>query len=386
MLRAQLFGFFLRKPPALSIVGKAFAFSCRINAYFCPALSKYKHIAMKKLFLLLQAGILFALSSCSNEFDVAAPWKEVPVAYAILTPKDTANYVRVEKAFLDPVTNALEIAKIADSLYYPADAITVWLERTSNQSRVQLQRVDGVLEGIVRDTGIFATSPNWLYKYKGGGNQLVAGEKYKLIIERKDGKAPVTAETTIPRDFQFIKPNPQQTPPLVNFFPNVPTDMEWRCDQNAVLFDIFVTVRYREEDANGNTLQHVSLVWKVPGNITLDDLGGGLVRGKIPVSGTEFYRFLNTNVQPSTDKFRYFENMDIRLVGGGKEIKEYLVTANANAGITGAEVIPTYTNLSEGYGIFSSKNSDVLTNIKVNTKTVDSMAIHPLTRDLNFTY
>lgn len=342
---------------------------------------------MKKLFLLLQAGILLVLSSCSNEFDVAAPWKEVPVAYAILTPKDTANYVRVEKAFLDPVTNALEIAKIADSLYYPADAITVWLERTSNQSRVQLQRVDGVLEGIVRDTGIFATNPNWLYKYKAApGAGLVAGEKYKLIVERKDGKAPITAETTIPKDFQFIKPNPQQTPPLINFFPNVPTDMEWRCDPNAVLFDIFVTVRYREEDANGNTLQHVSLVWKVPGNITLDDLGGGLVRGKIPVSGMEFYRFLNANVQPSTDKFRYFENMDVRLVGGGKEIKEYLVTANANAGITGAEVIPTYTNLSEGYGIFSSKNADVLTNIKVNAKTVDSMAIHPLTRDLNFTY
>lgn len=342
---------------------------------------------MKKLLLLIPAGLLFLLTSCSNEFDVAAPWKEVPVAYAIISPKDTANYVRVEKAFLDPVTNALEIAKIADSLYYPADAITVWLERTSNQTRIQLQRVDGVSEGIVRDSGIFATNPNWLYKYKPGtGSGLVAGEKYKLIIERKDGKAPITAETTVPKDFQFIKPNPAQTPPLINFFPGTPTDLEWRCDQNAVLFDINVTVRYREEDANGNTLQHVNLVWKVPGAYTLDDLGNGLVRGKLPASGVEFYRFLNTHVQPSTDRFRYFESMDIQLVGGGKEIKEYLVTANANAGITGAEIIPSYTNLSEGLGIFSSKNSDVLTNIKVNTKTVDSMAIHPLTRDLNFKY
>ncbi|MBK7936348.1 MAG: DUF4249 family protein [Lewinellaceae bacterium] len=343
---------------------------------------------MKKLHLLLSTAVLFLLVSCSNEFDVAAPWKEIPVAYAILSPKDTAHYIRVEKAFLDPVTNALVIAQIADSIYYPADAVTVWLERTSNQTRVQLQRVDGVLEGIVRDTGVFATNPNWLYKYKPApGAGLIAGEKYRLIIERNDGKAPITAETTLPKDFLFIKPNPAQIPPLINFFPTVPTDLEWRCDQFAVLFDVFVTVRYREEDANGNTLQHVALNWKAPGQVTLDDLGGsGLFRGKMPLSGTEFYRFLNLNVLPSTDKFRYFEDMDIRLIGGGKEIKEYLVTANANAGITGAEIIPTYTNLSEGYGIFSAKNTDVLTKIKVTPKTVDSMLIHPLTRDLNFKY
>lgn len=345
-------------------------------------------MTMKKLLLILSAAVCILLASCSNEFDVAASWKEIPVAYAILSPKDTAHYIRVEKAFLDPVTNALEIARIADSLYYPADAITVWLERTSTQTRVQLQRVDGVLEGIVRDTGIFATNPNWLYKYKPPtGAGLIAGEKYRLVIERKDGKAPVTAETTLPKDFTFFKPNPAQIPPLVNFFPNTPTDLEWRCDQYAVLFDVLATVRYREEDANGNTLQHVTLTWKVPGQITLDELGGGgLVRGKMPVSGVEFYRFLNQNVQPSTDKFRYFEDMDIRLTGGGKEIKEYLVAANASAGITGAEIIPTYTNLSEGYGIFSAKNTDVLTNIKVNAKTVDSMFYHPLTRDLNFKY
>ena len=115
---------------------------------------------MKRLLLLLP--VLIFLASCSNEFEVAAPWKEVPVAYAILSPKDTAYYVRVEKAFLDPETNALQTALIPDSIYYPENAITVWLERTSNQSRVQLVRVDGTKEGIIRDPGTFATDPNWL--------------------------------------------------------------------------------------------------------------------------------------------------------------------------------------------------------------------------------
>ena len=83
---------------------------------------------MKKLLYFLLLGSM--LSSCSNDFEVSAPWKEVPVAYALLSPKDSAHYVRIEKAFLDPNVSALEIAQIADSLYYPENDIAVWLACT----------------------------------------------------------------------------------------------------------------------------------------------------------------------------------------------------------------------------------------------------------------
>ena len=87
---------------------------------------------MKKLLLLLPFGLL--LSACSNDFEVTAPWKDIPVVYAILSPQDTAHYIRIEKAFIDPDKSALEIARIPDSLYYPENAISVFLERTENQS------------------------------------------------------------------------------------------------------------------------------------------------------------------------------------------------------------------------------------------------------------
>ena len=200
---------------------------------------------MKKLLLLLPVVGLF-LAACSNEFEVTAPWKEVPVVYGLISPDDTAHYVRVEKAFLDPEKSALEIAKIADSIYYPENAITVFLERDSDKKRFQMTRVDGAKEGYPRKDGIFATSPNWLYKVKPTPGQPVVeiGKKYNVVVKRADGQPDVTGSTTVPGDFYFNKPNQVQTPPLLGFKQEEPpTDIDWRSDVNAIAVAFRVPVR-----------------------------------------------------------------------------------------------------------------------------------------------
>ncbi|MBK8555265.1 MAG: hypothetical protein IPL65_05590 [Lewinellaceae bacterium] len=83
---------------------------------------------MRKLWILAPVfGLL--LSTCSNDFEITAPWKSYPVVYAFLSAQDTAHYVRIEKAFLSPDKSALAVAQIADSLYYPVDAINVYLQK-----------------------------------------------------------------------------------------------------------------------------------------------------------------------------------------------------------------------------------------------------------------
>ncbi|MBL7808850.1 MAG: DUF4249 family protein, partial [Saprospiraceae bacterium] len=206
---------------------------------------------MKKLLLLLATGCL--LASCSNDFDVTAPWKEIPIVYGILSPQDTAHYIRVEKAFLDPERSSLAIAQIVDSLYYPANSISVWLEQVGNAtSRVQLQRVDGVLEGYPRTEGIFAGSPNWLYKFKQNGSfTLQTGKTYRLVIERNDGKEDVTAETTMPGTFTLVKPFLGDPVPNISFAGSVGTPIRWRTDENAYFFNLTIRVRIHERFLNG---------------------------------------------------------------------------------------------------------------------------------------
>lgn len=352
---------------------------------------------MKKLQLLLPAVLL--LSACSNDFDVTAPWKEIPVVYGILapldvslSPKDTAYYVRIEKAFLDPERGALEIAQIADSLYYPENAISVWLERKGfPQTRIQLTRVDGALEGYPRESGIFAGQPNWLYKAKPSGNFVVeAGKTYRLMIERKDGKPSVTAETTLPADFFVTKPDLTPIIPRIAFTSNLPgTPIEWRSDVNGYFFNITFKVRYVERNPNGTVFSSHELVWEAAKNATRDSLpsGGGFYRANVSIPRNSFYGFLAKNMQkPQGNRYREFVNCDLIIDGGGREIKEYLDTYRANSGLTGAESFPNYTNISEGYGIFSSKNRLVVPGLRIDVATVDTMNRTSIADTLGFRY
>ncbi len=344
---------------------------------------------MKKLLLLAFVG--FVMAQCSNDFDVSAPWKEVPVVYGILSPKDTAHYIRIEKAFLDENVSALEIARIADSLYYPEGAITVFLEEKGNAStKVQLSRVDGVKEGITRAEGIFATQPNWLYKYKNIGTTpyIKPDKKYSLIIKRTDGKPDITAETTIPGNFIFQVPNPQALPARINFSKNGFQDISWRTTESGVYFNITLIVRYRDEDAMGNTLARHELIWPALKNTRRSNVKqtNGLYNADATLTGAAFFDFLTQNIPASIGEFRYFERMDMILEGGGLEIEQLVISNNINAGITGSEASNAYTNISEGFGILTGKNVTSLTNVFLGSVTVDSMNTNILTRPLNFKY
>ena len=344
---------------------------------------------MKKLLLLLPFGLL--ITACSNDFDVTAPWKEIPVVYGILSPQDTAHYIRVEKAFLDPEKSALAIAQIADSLYYPENAIAVFLERTDNQSRIQLQRVNGALEGYPRDPGVFAGQPNWLYKAKSTGSfSILGGKTYRLVIERSDNRDDITAETTLPKDFVVTQPNLSTQVPVITFEKTSPgTPIQWLTDINGYFFNVTFRIRYFEKNLNGTIASTHELVWEQATNIIRDDMlsGNGVYKVTENIPKNSFYNFLAKNMdRPGPNLYREFQSIDLIIDGGGKEIKEYLDTYEVNGNITGAETFPNYTNISEGYGIFTSKNRTVVEGIKITSPTVDSMNVSSITDTLGFKY
>lgn len=343
---------------------------------------------MKQLFLF---GIsILLLSACSNDFDVTADWKEVPVVYGILSPKDTATYIRIEKAFLDEKRSALEVSKIADSLYYPADAIAVYLEKKgSPQTRIQLAKVDGVSEGITRAEGIFATQPNWLYKYKhtNATAYFETGKRYLLTIERKDGKPKITAETVIPGEFKFTSPDESNLLDRTSFSERLPTTFEWRCDSNGVLFNLDLIIRFREVNpTNGVVVAKKELYLKGGRNLKASPNSSGQWGASYQLFGSTFFKFLRDNIDSTQNYWRYFEPGSIVLEGGGSEINKYLEAAQVNSGITGAEVVNSYTNISEGFGIFTAKNEKLFNKLFISSSTVDSMNASLITRKLNFRY
>ena len=313
----------------------------------------------------------FLFASCDNELVVTDEWKDIPVVWGLLNKSDTAHYIRVEKAFLDPTTSALDIARIPDSLYY--DNAIVSLKRISNNQDYQLERVNGDLEGYPREGGTFAETPNYLYKIKANEINLVIGEKYQFILDRGDGSPLVTSETII-----LPKPvlrNPQ-VGSLLAFKRSTLFTFMWNEMPDAGIFDLKVLFHYSERSPEtGNMFIPKSFEWTVAKN---------LIDREHKIDGVEFYNAVKANIQVEADATRRFDSLDIVVWAGGKELYEFIRITQANTGLTSTQDIPRYTNISEGIGIFSSRNVSFNTGFQLASQTLDSLRNGIITDPLNF--
>jgi hypothetical protein len=293
------------------------------------------------------------------------------VVWGLLNQSDTAHYIRVEKAFLDPTTSALDIARIPDSLYY--DNAIVQLRRISTNQVFTLNRVDGNLEGYPRDTGVFAWIPNYLYKIKASQINLVAGDEYELIIDRGDGKVPVTATTVI-----LPKPDLRNPAPgaKLSLKPKSGFTFTWSEQEDAVIFDLKLIFHYSERSPETNNIfVDKSFEWDIVNN--LEDK-------TYSVEGTDFFNIIKANIEDNPQAIRRFNSIDIVLWSGGQEIRDFIRIAQANDGITSTQEIPKYTNLSEGIGIFSSRNVSYITGFDLTDQAIDSLMESNITAHLNF--
>lgn len=333
---------------------------------------------MKKTLSLLLLGIVITLSNCTTDFEIAADWKDIPVAYAFINRQDTAHYVRVEKAFLDPDGNATQIAEIADSLYY--DDAVVQIQKLASGEVFTLERVDGNLEGYPREEGPFAQSPNYLYKIKSSQIELEGGEQIRLLINRGDDKDLVTAETKVLNDFVPVESSPA-SPMNIRYTSFV--NVSWNVGEFAQIFDIRMVFKYKETDPD-NPTQFIdkSVTWVLDDDFEREDPTTNRVR--YTFLGEAFYRFIGSAIDDAENSVRVFEEIDLVITGSGQELVDLLRISRANSGITSSQVIPEYTNLSEGLGIFTSRSQVLRSGLQLNSIALDSLREGIFTRDLNF--
>lgn len=332
---------------------------------------------MKKSIILVGILTMLISYSCSNDFDLIEDWEDIPVVYGLLSRADTAHYIRVEKAFVDPSTSALDLAQIPDSLYY--ESIGVSVEHVNSGTIYQLEKVDGNLEGYQREEGIFANAPNYLYKFKLPTNEkLVGGTTYKLSLNRGDNLPEVTATTIVVDDLSIAQPTE-----TLKFEADRSTNFRWATGGSAVFFDLTLRLNYLENSVdNPNIFLEKELLWSVAKNIPKDpNQNFGFYSLD---DGNDFFKFIAFELRDAGNLIRDFKNIDVIVNGGDQNLNDYINIGQANIGITSAQEIPTFTNLSEGIGIFGSKNTSILEEITLNTVTEDSLRSGIYTQFLNF--
>lgn len=320
--------------------------------------------------------LLLILSACSTDIELEAEWKDIPVVYGFLSKNDTAHYIRVEKAFLEPGGDALKIAQNPDSLYY-GESVQVRLERLSKGEIFDLERVDGNLEGYPREEGVFANRPNYLYKIKANLIKLQERERIRLIIDRGEGTELTEAETAVLEDMSLSDSSP---PINVNWAYDRQVTFRWRTGANTRLFDLRLVINIEEREPDGASSER-SLTWVLTDQLENTE---GSSQMSFSVIGEDFYKFLAGELEDADAKTRFFKNMEVQVVGGGVELLEFQRVNLANTGITSSQTPPVYTNLSEGRGIFSSRTQATRKGLNISSLSRDSLRNGIHTKHLNF--
>ncbi|HLF62941.1 MAG TPA: DUF4249 family protein [Saprospiraceae bacterium] len=316
--------------------------------------------------------VLFLFLACDNELNLTAPWKDIPVIYGVISPADTTHYVRIEKAFLDPAISALEIARIPDSLYY--DELEAVFVNLATGQRIALLEVDGADEGYPRQDGVFAESPNILYKVTAADANLIPGQRVRLEVTRSDQLPLVTAETNIVGRPTINRP---QADDNLRFQTNGFYRVLWAAASGAAFYDVILYVNYNEYNiTDPSDVKSKVVGWKI----------GGVITGtELEIPGIEFYKFVGASVEVNSDLRRVFKGIDLQVRAGGTELYEFQRVQLANTGITSAGGdIPQYTNLSEGVGIFSSSNRHIRLDLELHEESLDSLISGSFTKQLNF--
>lgn len=344
---------------------------------------------MKHYKVALTAAVMaMAWSACDNDIDVIGEWKEIPVVYGILKPQDTAQYIVIQKAYLPPNTSAYEVAQNPDSLYFPADELSVKLYQNGIFFD-SLRRVDAALDGYPRDSGIFVSTPNYAYKTT---RRLALGMKYKLEIKSHRTGSTYTSEATTLDS--FIITSPSTTRPIkwsqyvgANVTMN-DVRFGWQDVDNSNIYDMDITFRYDEYQVDNSNVE-------IPSTRQTKTIVWHAIRSYMPeatidkqINGVLFYQFLANNLSDVTDTNirRCARNIDVQVFAGGVALGEYIKSRSANDNLIGG-LFPAdpYTNISNGLGVFSVlQRSSPRTNLPLDTDVHTYLNGGDITRTLGF--
>ncbi len=348
---------------------------------------------MKKvLSILSMATVVILYSTCSNDFELNAPAKDIPVVYGFLSGQDTAHYVRIERAFLPDDQSAFEVAKDPDALYYNSLDVTLeGLDETGNVIQMfTLDKVNGADEGLARESGIFVDNPNYLYKFKTTSpDTLVGGRTYRLVINRGDNLEVVTASEVMTSPVQrFTTPRDPTDIEIIYGTQPINPIVTWRTKTDVSIYDLKIRYHIREWNvADPNNVTEKTIEGLLESNIEVNtpaNPSNQSVSVSADFEPATFYTNLANQLEANPELRRSLVDFDFVAVGVGKEFARFIEVSQANTGLTSAQLINRYSNVDGGLGLFTSRTIKSYDGFSLKFESRDSLRNGVLTRDLNF--
>ena len=334
---------------------------------------------MKKLFFIVTTLIII-FNSCSTDFEVNAPWEDKTIIFGLLDQSDSVQYVKINKAFLGK-DDAYNMAAVSDSFNY--SNLNVSLQRFRNDELVQTILLEPTNE-IVKDTGIFATDNNLVYKTN---TRIYRNADYKIIVEIPATGKIVYAETTTIDSFKIERPFDIQTTSEIpiNFAQTAPVQIKWKPARNSKLCYITMYFNYYDIVGTDSILQQIelSLSPNVYTSTDNDGLSGTTPNEVKDLYGEDFYKFVASSLDvPETGTKRLAKSLDFEFYCASDDYYTYYQVNNSTTGLSQDK--PLFTNVKNGYGLFTSKYKQTVYAKKLNPESLDSLSRGRYTKHLKF--
>ena len=314
---------------------------------------------MKKLCFLLSllASITF-FNACSTDVNLYADYKDIPVIYGLIDATVDTNFLRINRAFSssnDNPINANDVALISDSCNYSGklDAKVVEYKAGFGNQYLPTGRVIELDTMTIhnKETGIFYAPHQKVYYTTAPFNANTASARYKYrLVVNKDNDT-ITAETGVVggENFKILT--------FQTSFISDPTDasgkITFKPADNAAFYDVKMYFNYMEK--HGTTVANKQVKWDF-GTKSIDQLTYEDGTYIVTYSMNSLFNLLEEAIAGDTMAVtRYFdeEPIEIMIVAGGEELYNYIQVNSQAGGFS--QTIPDYTNISGGYGVFSSR-------------------------------
>lgn len=321
---------------------------------------------------LLGLGIF---TGCDNELHVNAEWKEVPVIYGVLNPTAEYNYLRINRAFLNEQGNALDYARVADSIQF--DSLSVKLVERSDgveSAVIEMEMVNGDTIGLPKDSGVFAQSPNILYRtnHQMKASGVTETVEYDLYVYNEITGKEYRATTIMPGKVEVFSPL-RFSNSKINFIddPQRYVVFSYREGRYVKMYDLVARFRYEEFPLND------------PQNVTVDSVDWIIVQGKltksidgflqsqIPIQGDQFFTFIQQALSKDSTVGRRSIDMGFYFYGGAEDLYTYQEVNRPSIGIVQKK--PEFSNITNGLGIFTASHINSWNHVSIGTQMQESL-------------
>ena len=342
------------------------------------ALNRY--VQMKKIIL---SFLLFFLlgsvfTNCSTEVDLYTDYKDITVIYGLLDIQSDTNYVRISKAFIGP-GDANEIALIDDSSNYPRklDARIIEYRASASGGNYVQTRVLPLDTMTIHNKkpGTFYSPNQLVYFTKERINRNTDAHQYmyELLVDR--GDTVLSAKTGVVGGGNFRIANN-----LLDFKEASGTNtVSWFPSPNAEMYEVYFTFNFNEINSSGQTFER-SISWKVGtypvSSLTLVNNNKYSVSYSKNALFRELEDFFEHNNTPNIVKRTVLGTtpMTITISAGGVDLYNFITVNSPSSSIV--QIIPEYTNVIGGYGVFSSRTS-ISTPVGIKNTLLELRKKHP---------